>query len=196
MGNYDSIGIPISGQPISSGNYGVKVRDAIIDLDARVSVIASNLQDKTKLANEPRTSTTTLTLDSELQGVPLDVGTWEITARLAMVGNATAAMALKTQWSFSGTWTNVARLVEGPTAGNTTAGNGNISFQRTKYNTNADAVYGNGIFASPDIHMTEYCKQIVVTVAGNFGILWAPNTSSANAVGLRIGSTITARQVA
>ena len=39
MGAYDAlIGVPVQGQPISSGGYGIPVRDAIIDLDARVSV--------------------------------------------------------------------------------------------------------------------------------------------------------------
>lgn len=39
MGNYDLIQVPVSGQPISSAEYGIRVRDAIIDLDARVSPI-------------------------------------------------------------------------------------------------------------------------------------------------------------
>lgn len=39
MGTYDaSIGVPISGQPISSGGYGVPVRNAILDLDNRVGI--------------------------------------------------------------------------------------------------------------------------------------------------------------
>lgn len=37
MGNYDSIQIPIQGQPISSSQFGAKVRNAIIDLDRRMS---------------------------------------------------------------------------------------------------------------------------------------------------------------
>jgi hypothetical protein len=37
MGNYDSIGVPVKGQRVSSGAFGIKVRDAIIDLDRRVS---------------------------------------------------------------------------------------------------------------------------------------------------------------
>ncbi|MET0416847.1 MAG: hypothetical protein ABW022_12590 [Actinoplanes sp.] len=37
MGTYDSsIVLPISGQPISVGSYGKPVRDAILDLDARM----------------------------------------------------------------------------------------------------------------------------------------------------------------
>lgn len=39
MGNYDSlIAVPVPGQPISVGTYGVPVRNAILDLDARMSI--------------------------------------------------------------------------------------------------------------------------------------------------------------
>jgi hypothetical protein len=37
-----TIGLPIQGQPISSGNYGIKVRDAINDLDLRVAQIEAS----------------------------------------------------------------------------------------------------------------------------------------------------------
>lgn len=37
MGLYDDIGIPVKGQRVSSGSFGIKVRNAIIDLDRRVS---------------------------------------------------------------------------------------------------------------------------------------------------------------
>lgn len=39
MGKYDSISVPISGTPISSSNFGIKVRDAILDLDYRLSTV-------------------------------------------------------------------------------------------------------------------------------------------------------------
>lgn len=39
MGAYDSIAIPVTNTPISSGNFGIKVRDAILDLDRRVSSV-------------------------------------------------------------------------------------------------------------------------------------------------------------
>lgn len=42
MGNYDAIQVPIGTQPISSGQFGVRVRDAIIDLDRRVSSLDPN----------------------------------------------------------------------------------------------------------------------------------------------------------
>jgi hypothetical protein len=38
-GLYDAlIGVPVPGQPISAGAYGIPVRDAIIDLDTRVGI--------------------------------------------------------------------------------------------------------------------------------------------------------------
>lgn len=37
MGNYDSIQIPVPGQPISSSLFGIRARNAIIDLDRRMS---------------------------------------------------------------------------------------------------------------------------------------------------------------
>ena len=39
MGTYDDIGLPVKGQKISSGAFGIKVRNAIIDLDRRVSSV-------------------------------------------------------------------------------------------------------------------------------------------------------------
>lgn len=39
MGNYDSlIAVPVPGQPISAGAYGIPVRNAILDLDTRMSL--------------------------------------------------------------------------------------------------------------------------------------------------------------
>ena len=42
MGRYDDIQVPVGGTPISSGLFGKKVRDAIVDLDTRVSTIDSS----------------------------------------------------------------------------------------------------------------------------------------------------------
>jgi hypothetical protein len=38
MGAYDTIGIPVGGQKVSTAQFGIKVRDAIIDLDARMAL--------------------------------------------------------------------------------------------------------------------------------------------------------------
>jgi hypothetical protein len=43
MGNYDGIQVPVQGLPISSTQYGIKVRDAIIDIDQRMRIMEANL---------------------------------------------------------------------------------------------------------------------------------------------------------
>lgn len=43
MGNYDSIQVPVKGQPISSGGFGGPVRDAIVDMDMRVALLEASL---------------------------------------------------------------------------------------------------------------------------------------------------------
>jgi len=44
MGNYDDIGTPVQGQPVSSGAFGIKVRNYLINADARISAIEGNQQ--------------------------------------------------------------------------------------------------------------------------------------------------------
>jgi hypothetical protein len=147
-----------------------------------------------KEANETRTSTTTYADDDELAGISLPVGTFEIIAEIAMIGGA-AGIAIKTQWGFSGTWSAPLRHCVGPTAGNTTAGNGAVTTQRTVYATNADAVYGlstSGVYTLA----REASWQVVVTVTGLFALRWAPNVSSATSGGLRQSSVVKVRQIA
>jgi hypothetical protein len=147
-----------------------------------------------KQNNETRTTTTTYADDGELNTIALGVGTWEIIADLAMVGGA-GGIAIKTQWSFTGTWNNPLRLALGATAANVTAGSGPLSWQGSAYATNADCIYGlstSGVYTLA----REMSRQIVVTVAGNMALKWAPNVSSATSGGIRQSSSISARQIA
>jgi hypothetical protein len=62
MGNYDAlIGVPVSGQPISVGAYGIPVRDAIIHMDERVSIreAATELPASASIANNGASGTWT-----------------------------------------------------------------------------------------------------------------------------------------
>jgi hypothetical protein len=147
-----------------------------------------------KQSNETRTSTTTYANDAELAGIPLAVGTYEIIGQFAMIGGA-GGIAIKTQWSFTGTWSGPLRLCEGPTSGNTTAGSGAVSTQRSAYATNADCVYGLSTSAVYTTVM-EISKQITVTVAGNMALSWAPNVSSATSGGIRQSSWIDVKRIA
>jgi hypothetical protein len=59
-----TIGLPIQGQPISSGNYGIKVRDAINDLDTRVALIEAAQSLPLSVRNTGNTNTVTGTANT------------------------------------------------------------------------------------------------------------------------------------
>ena len=146
-----------------------------------------------KQANETRTSTTTYANDGELAGIPLGVGTWEVEFILAMIGGG-GGIAVKTQWSFTGTWNAPLRLVEGVTSGNTAAGTAAVSHQRSAYATNSDCVHGLSSSATYTL-VREFSRQITVTVAGNLALSWAPNVNSGSSGGVRQSSTCAVRQI-
>lgn len=60
MADYDNISIPVQGQPISSGTFGIPVRDAILDLAARMAVreAAEDLPVAVSVANSSNTTGT------------------------------------------------------------------------------------------------------------------------------------------
>jgi hypothetical protein len=77
MGTYDTIGIPVKGQPISSGAYGIKVRDAIVDLDTRVSQVEGLQQTVIKRGRRITSTgniTTTETGFLRLDNIPVQAG--------------------------------------------------------------------------------------------------------------------------
>ena len=84
MGNYDDIGLPVKGQPISSGAFGQKVRNYLINADARLSAIEGSLLPRYYIKANPtsRASTGTVAPDTGtgqlLAGIPLEIGTYEI----------------------------------------------------------------------------------------------------------------------
>lgn len=86
MGSYDSIGVPVKGQRVSSGAYGIKVRDAIIDLDRRVS--AYDTSTGTGLASSTSSlvlSTTTETAALTITGMVFKAGlAYEATMRMGL----------------------------------------------------------------------------------------------------------------
>ncbi|GIE29955.1 hypothetical protein Ait01nite_030000 [Actinoplanes italicus] len=157
------------------------------DIDERIPATT------VKTTSETRTSTTTLANDGELFGITLTPGIWEVDMLLAMIGGA-GAIAIKTRWSFTGTWNVPVRYVTGPTAANTTGPNGAVSTQTALYAANVDAVYGltsSAIWQG----VREQSRWVEVTVTGLLSLQWAPNVSSATSGGLRQSSTVTVRKI-
>lgn len=91
MGRYDDIAMPIGGQPISSGNFGIKVRDAIIDLDSRLSTLdTSTGTGKAYSTSAQVLSTTAETVTLTIPGMVFVAGiAYEVTMRTGIM-SATA----------------------------------------------------------------------------------------------------------
>lgn len=91
MGLYDDIGIPVQGQPISSGTWGLKVRSAILDLDRRVSAYDSSTGTGRAYSTSSLViATTTETAALTVTGMVFKAGiAYEATMRMGL-GTATA----------------------------------------------------------------------------------------------------------
>ena len=193
MGNYDDIGLPVKGQPISSGAYGQKVRNAIIGLDARVSAIEGSLLPRyyTKQNPTSRASTATVAADSGtgqvLAGIPLEIGSYEVEFVGLFTLTTTGTQGIRTRWGFTGTMTNPVRACLGPgDSGSTPAANATIMTQSFQA-TGQDALYFVGASAGYSA-FREITAQLIVTAAGNLSFNWAQAVSSANNTNLQSGS--------
>lgn len=154
----------------------------------------------TKAATNSITSNATLTLDPELSGIALSVGTWSIEVILlaSAASNSATIGNLKVAWSFSGALANSpVRITSGPADTNTA-----IPGRATPINVASNGslasgqAYGLAVSSSAAYaRITEECYEFQVSSAGNFGILVAQNTSAAVATNVRTGSTLILRQV-
>lgn len=132
--------------------------------------------------------------DSELSGIALSVGQWDI-RMLIFASNPAATGDLKTQWSFTGTWNNALRLGIGPGPTNTGASDAISPYKARPFATNADSVYGLAA-SSAYTGIQELSSTVVVTVAGNLALSWAQNTTdAANATSVQPGSYIEIRKI-
>jgi len=144
---------------------------------------------------EARNTTTTLADDTDLQGIPLAVGTWEIELLLFYTQTTTNTQDLKTRWAFSGTWNNPDRNIMG--IGNSSTAAANVSTEVNMAASQAagqDAIYGGPasvIFNSA----REWTANCVVTVAGNLSLQWAQNASSGNNTTVQGNTAFRVRQI-
>lgn len=147
-----------------------------------------------KAAPTARTSTTTLTDDPELSGIPLSVGTWEVELIGFWTQTTTTTQKLKTQWGFTGTWASANRSCIGP--GGTQTGTPSTVSDATfsAYVTDSqDALYSTGSTAAYSTFREN--ARVVVTGAGNLSLKWAQQASSANATTMQGSSSFTVRKI-
>lgn len=146
----------------------------------------------------------TLTLDPELSGIALGVGTWSV--EMVLLASAAAAATnpqLQVGWQFTGTFANSpVRITTGPGATNTATPG-----LSTPANFASNGTFGSGSFyglrtgaAAAYARITEECHELQVATAGTFGILLGQATGSAGATNavatnVRVGSMIRWRQI-
>ena len=179
MGNYDSIQVPIQGNVISSAQWGVRVRDAIVALDSRVSRIESTLSNYAYKTNTTtRANTTALSIDPDLQLWLEANSTYFVEFFLTVA--AIPAEDIKTTWTIPALTSTTDRRVFGPgsTALDTNADN--IAMKAGTHLFGTAIVY-NGVRSSLALQFQIQEVAIVKTgaTAGYTGIQWAQNTSGA-----------------
>ena len=180
MGNYDTIQIPVQGQPLSVSQYGLRVRNAIVDIDTRLSRIESTLSNYAfKQTATTRASTTTLSDDPDMK-VWLEANS-KYFIEMFVTCAALAAADITTAWSIPTGTASFNRRVIGPGTGSTANTNAdNLSIKMGTHNWNTPVTY-NGARDSNTLQFQ--LQEIgVITVGPNAGYLalqWAQGTSNA-----------------
>lgn len=136
-----------------------------------------------------------LTADPELTGIALSVGTYEIELLGMFTQITSTTQKLKTQWGFSGTWSNPIRACFGPGAAATSGRTDIAEVQLGGFAANGDVVYsvaaGTGF-----VSFREISRVAVVTVAGNLSLQWAQSVTTANITSVKAGTSFVVRKIA
>lgn len=179
MGNYDSIQIPVQGNPLSASQFGVRVRDAIVAIDTRLSRIESTLSNYAfKTGTTTRASTVTVTDDPDLK-MWLEANS-RYFVEFFVTASGILAEDIKTAWSVpSGTLSSVRRVL-GPGSAATQTDADNISL-RIGTHVYATTVIYSGVRNSQSLQFQFQEVAIVRTgaTAGYVALQWAQGTSGA-----------------
>lgn len=176
---YEDIAIPVPTFPASAGMFGNKVRDAILDIDQRLSVLESiSANYALKPANQTKASLTTPSADSDLF-LPLEANSKYFMEIFAVVSGLSAA-DIQTNWAVpsgaSGT-----RRCNGPgsavaneTNANGVAGRFNVNSAGTNvaYNLVRDAV-------GAQMWINEFGTITTAATAGQITFQWSQVTTNA-----------------
>lgn len=194
MGNYDDIGLPVKGQPISSGAFGIKVRNYIIDADRRLSTVENSLLPRyyIKANATSRANTVTPSADTGtgqiLAGIPLEIGSYEIEFVGLWNTSTTGTQGIRSRWGFTGTATTLYYRNCLGTGDNATAPNVNATIMAlASPSLSNDANYFTGTTGG-FVCFREICTGFIVTAAGNLSYNWSQSVTSANNTNLQAGS--------
>lgn len=171
MGAYDSIQIPVSGQPISSSLYGVRVRDAILDLDRRVSSYdASTGVGKALSTTNQSLNTTTETVALTIAGFTFRAGyAYECTMRMGIrssVAGTLVNMRIRKTNAAGTDWGEYYRFEgKGPGGGQTMSCLGTIYLLN---NTGTDVTTDVALTAQSSLAATDAIVMVGLTASPRF----------------------------
>lgn len=179
MGNYDSIQVPVGNNVISAAQYGVKVRDAILSLDARVSSIESTLSNYTfKTAATTRASTVTIADDPDLK-LYLEANS-RYFVEFFIMGAAITLADIKTAWSAPVGYSGARRVLGPGTTSTTSTLADNAVVRIGAHNIETEIPY-NGIRDANNTYfqIQEVGLILVGSTAGYLNFRWAQNSTQA-----------------
>ncbi|HEY9465265.1 MAG TPA: hypothetical protein VIR54_19360 [Vicinamibacterales bacterium] len=168
--------------------------------DLMTDFLALTPQVYTKASTTDRNSGgtgSTYTIDPELAGIPLDVGTYDI----ELIGFFTVASTtpkLKTQWRFTGTWNTPIRNCIGPATDNVDVTNSASDMTvRGVVADSQDSVYNSAATGTDASYVSfrEIALNVTVTVAGTMGLYWAQSASNASSTSLKAGTSFRVRKL-
>lgn len=180
MGNYDNIQIPVNGNPISASQFGVRVRDAIVAMDTRLSRIESTLSNYAfKAGNTTRALTVTLSADPDLR-MWLEANS-RYFIEMFITTASLAAADIQTAWVIPAGSPASTRRVLGPGTSSTVNANAdNAVVKIGTHQTNTPVAY-NGIRDSVSLQFQIQEIGLITTgaTAGYVEFQWAQGTSNA-----------------
>lgn len=148
-----------------------------------------------KDASETVRGATTVASDAELVTIPLVASAeYEVFMGLNLTGGS-GGIGIKTQWTYTGTWNDPIRRVDGPTSANTVVPSGTMLIQHATYRAASNCTYGLST-SSSFTTVWEESKKVVTTTAGNMALAWGPNTAGATSGGVMLDSWVTVRRIA
>lgn len=192
---YEDIAIPVPNFPASAGMFGNKVRDAILDLDRRVSVIESvSANYAVKTVNSTKASLTTPSADSDLF-LQLEANA-KYFVEVFIVTSGLAAADLRTNWAIP-SGAGGTRRVLGPGSSAAVQADSNGIIMRNgahAFSTQIDYSETRDVVNNA-IHIQEFANVNTGATAGQLTFQWSQAISNATGTVVHADSFIRATQI-
>lgn len=190
---YPNIIVPASGAPVSRSGFGIPVRDAIQDLDARVSQVESSAwAGAVKLTDTGRTSTATVSADPHLSVTVTGTGIYrgELTCYWNALNNTNGGARIQMRFPSSDfIWTQL-RIASASVSNNGTDVNVDFGGEVLTAVTQTSEVGGLRVTTAVLVVVVDF-TMIVGSVGGSLQLFWAQNASNAVTTTLKKGSSLT-----